>query len=72
MFGMTFWQFWCVVVIILSVLWIALLKSEGLVELETRYYSFTDAKCQIIADKFEKFKHRNDKNIVHHKKKKKK
>ncbi len=72
MFGMTFWQFWCVVVIILSVLWIALLKSEGLVELETRYYSFTDAKYQIVADKFEKFKHRNDKNIVHHKKKKKK
>ena len=71
-FGMTFWQFWCVVVIILSVLWVILLKSQRLIALETRYYSFTDAKYQIIADKFEKFKHRNDKNIIHHKKKKKK
>lgn len=70
--GMTFWQFWCVVVIILSVLWVILLKSQRLIALETRYYSFMDAKYRYLADKFEKFKHRNDKNIVHHKKKKKK
>lgn len=61
MFGLTFWQFWCVIVIVSSILWLLLLKSERLISLETRYYvSFND--------KLEKFIHRNDKNIVHHKK----
>lgn len=39
---------------------------------EVKYYAFTDVKYQAFTDKIEKIKHRNDKNIVHHKKKKKK
>lgn len=69
--GMTFWQFWCVVVIICSLLWIVLLRSKKLTEIEVKYYAFTLAKQEVLADKWEMFKHRNDKNIVHHKKKKK-
>lgn len=72
MFGMTFWQFWCIVVILLSIVWIILLKSEKLALMEVKYYAFTDVKYQDFTDKIEKIKHRNDKNIVHHKKKKKK
>lgn len=72
MFGMTFWQFWCIVVILLSIVWIILLKSEKLALIEVKYYAFTDVKYQAFTDKIEKIKHRNDKNIVHHKKKKKK
>lgn len=72
MLGMTFWQFWCVVVIVLSIVWIILLKSEKVASLEGRTYAFIDNCYKAVADKWEKFKHRNDKNIVHHKKKKKK
>lgn len=70
--GMSFWQFWCIAVIILSVAWILLLRSEKLKELEVKYYAFTEKKYSELSEKIEKFKHRNDKNIVHHKKRKKK
>ena len=69
--GMTFWQFWCIVVIICSVLWLILLRSEKLKAYEVKLYAFTDSKYKVLSDKWERFKHRNDKNIVHHKKKKK-
>lgn len=72
MFGLTFWQFWCVMVIIISVAWILLLKSVKVQELEVKYYTFTDGKYKTFTDKLDSFKHRNDKNIVHHKKRKKK
>ena len=72
MLGMTFWQFWCVVVIVLSIVWILLLKSEKVASLENRTYALIDNCYKATADKWENFKHRNDKNIVHHKKKKKK
>ena len=75
MFGFTFWQFWCVIVIVISIIWIVLLRSSKLCELEAKYYGFTDSKYGSVQKNFkeriEKFKHRNDKNIVHHKKKKK-
>lgn len=70
--GMTFWQFWCVVVIILSVCWILILDNKKLLEAEVKHYTFTDTKINKFNEKLEKFKHRNDKDIVHHKKKKKK
>lgn len=70
--GVTFWQFWCIVVIILSVLWIILLGQKKFIALEDKYAAFAESKHQALTDKWEKFKHRNDKNIVHHKKKKKK
>ena len=76
MFGLTFWQFWCIVVIILSLLWLLLLRSEKLSSLEVKYYTFTNAKQNSFTNKItiriEKILHRNDKNIVHHKRKKKK
>ena len=72
MFGLSFWQFWCVVVIVLSIVWILLLKSEKVAALEIKTYDFIDNSYRSMADRWEKFKHRNDKNIVHHKKKKKK
>ncbi|MBO5936774.1 MAG: prolipoprotein diacylglyceryl transferase [Clostridia bacterium] len=71
MFGMTFWQFCCVMVIIISFIWILLLKSKRLTTFEEKYYSFVGGKYDVIANKFDKFKHRNDKNIVHHNKKRK-
>lgn len=71
MFGMTFWQFWCVVVILLSILWIVLLRVGKLASLEEKYYALTDRLYQPVYDRIEKFKHRNDKSIVHHKKRKK-
>ena len=72
MFGLSFWQFWCVVVIALSCLWIVMLKSQKLDSIEAKTYSIVETKHKNFKDGFEKFKHRNDKNIVHHKKKKKK
>lgn len=69
--GLSFWQFCCVMVIVASILWILLLKSEKLLSLEVKYYAFTDGKYKAFTEKWEKFKHRNDKNIVHHKRKKK-
>lgn len=72
MFGMTFWQFWCIAVILLSVIWIILLKSQKFISCEVKYYDFITAKYDVLSYKVEKFKHRNDKNIVHHKKRKKK
>ena len=79
-FGMTFWQFWCIVVVLASIGWIILLKSRKLQALEVKYYTFIDADVRTFIDsklktftaKIEKFMHRNDKNIVHHKKRKKK
>ena len=64
-FGLTFWQFWCVVIIIISVLWVFLLKSGKMQTIENRYFNVYSAKK-------EKFINRNKKNIVHHDKNKKK
>lgn len=72
MFGLTFWQFWCVVIIVLSCLWIALLKSSKLAGLEEKYYQLVESVYTLVLQEFEKLKHRNDKNIVHHNKNKKK
>ncbi len=63
--GLTFWQFWCVVIIVLSILWIFMLRSEKLVSLEEGYY-------KAYFQRLHKFLTRNEKNIVHHNKNKKK
>ncbi len=78
-FGLTFWQFWCIVVIVASIGWILLLKSEKFASLEVKYYNFTHVKftrftpekLKSFTKRWEKFKHRNDKKIIHHKRKKK-
>lgn len=71
-FGLTFWQLWCVIIIIVSTVWVILLKNEKLVLLEEKYYAFAISKWEPFVSKIEKIKHRNDKNIVHHDKNKKK
>lgn len=65
MFGLTFWQFWCLVTIVLSVLWVLLLKSEKLYIIESKYSDFYESvKIKLLE--------RNKKDIVHHNKNKKK
>lgn len=72
MLGVTFWQFWCVVVIIASVIWVIVLRSEKIKSAELWCYSFIGDTYKKLSDKAVRFIHRNDKNIVHHKKRKKK
>lgn len=64
MFGLSFWQFMCITVIVLSAVWLAILRIPALAAAEDKYYIS-------YAEKLHKFKTRNEKNIVHHKKKKK-
>lgn len=70
--GMTFWQFWCIVTILISCLWLFLLKKEFFIVAEEKFYCFIERKKEDILKKLNDFKHRNDKNIVHHNKNKKK
>lgn len=65
MFGLTFWQFWCIITIIISLIWLALLKWGKFAVTEEKYYSGYEAlKTKLLT--------RNKKNIVHHNKSKKK
>lgn len=65
MFGLTFWQFWCLVTILISCIWLILLKSEKLYIIEKKYEEFYLAvKTKLL--------NRTKKNIVHHNKNKKK
>ena len=52
MLGLSFWQFWCVMVIIISAIWILLLKSVKVKELDVKYYAFTDGKYKTFTDKW--------------------
>ncbi len=64
-FGLTFWQFWCLVTIVISVIWLLLLKSEQLLIIENKYEDFYLGIKTKLLD-------RTKKNIVHHNKNKKK
>ena len=68
--GMTFWQFCCLMTIAVSCIWLMLLKNEKFNKAEVKFYAFTEGRYKAFTDKVENFKHRNDKNIVHHKKRK--
>ena len=59
-------------VIIIACVWILILKSQKFGTFEEKYYAFADSKYEVLAQRIDRFKHRNDKNIVHHKKKHKK
>jgi len=65
MFGLTFWQFWCIVTIVASLIWIALLKWKMITKIEEKYYNAHSALITKLLD-------RNKKNIVHHNKNKRK
>lgn len=65
MFGLTFWQFWCLVTIVISCIWIILLKSEKVYIIEKKYNEFyLGVKTKLLE--------RTKKDIVHHNKNKKK
>ena len=65
MFGLTFWQFWCLVTIVISIVWLILLKSKKLCMIESKYSDFYELlKTKLLT--------RTKKNIVHHNKNKKK
>ncbi len=72
---MNFWQFWCIIVIIISIIWLIILykKTEYA---ECDFEKDSKAIMPVLLEKsalvIEKIKHRNDKNIVHHNKNKKK
>lgn len=72
--GMTFWQVCCVIAIIMSAIWLVVLYAIPKYA-ECSFEINENAPFCKIATKLNKtwncFKHRNDKNIVHHKKKKK-
>ncbi len=64
-FGLTFWQFCCLLTIVLSIVWIILLKAEWLAKKEAE----RDERIK-IAEKARAKKRKAEKNIVHHKKRK--
>lgn len=73
-FGLNTWQFWCVVTIIFSVIWLLILYlNPKYVECSFEANENPPIKVisQKIGDCIHYIKHRNDKNIVHHKRKKK-
>lgn len=65
MFGLSFWQFWCIVTIFASVIWLLLLRTQKLAEIEQKY-------CELYLNLKTRILERNKKNIVHHDKNKKK
>lgn len=75
LFGLNTWQFWCMVSIITCVIWLLILYLNPEYS-ECSFEVKDNAPFDIIKIKLEKtwsyLKHRNDKNIIHHKKKKKK
>ena len=64
-FGLSFWQFWCLITILVSVIWLVLLRWEKMMQLEQKYYGAHAAFIKRILE-------RNKKNITHHNKNKKK
>ena len=39
LFGLSFWQLWCIVVFVISAIWLLILKNPKLPEYEKRYYA---------------------------------
>lgn len=72
--GLNTWQFWCVVSIITCLVWLIVLYTNPKYA-ECNFEPKENAPALVIAKKFsdglDRIKHRNDKNIVHHKKRKK-
>ncbi len=66
--SMNFWQFWCIVVIVISIVWLVILYKKP----EYAECSFENDEKAIIPSIVEKLKNRNKKNIVHHSNNKKK
>ena len=55
--GLSFWQIWCIIVFAGSLLWLHLLKNDKLNEYEEKYYTWYNAKTEVIKAKLqEKFR----------------
>lgn len=46
--GLSFWQLWCIVVFIVSLIWLKILKNQKLSEYEEKYYSFINSRYDAL------------------------
>ena len=51
LFGLSFWQLWCIVVFVNSCIWLLVLKNKKLAELEEKYYTFINAHLDALKEK---------------------
>lgn len=49
--GLSFWQLWCIVVFITSVIWLCILKIQKLSEYEEKYYLFFRSQLDKLIEK---------------------
>ena len=51
LFGLSFWQLWCIVVFVNSCIWLLVLKNQKLTVLEEKYYTFINAHLDALKEK---------------------
>lgn len=51
LFGLSFWQLWCVVVFAASCVWLLILKNPKLTVYEEKYYTFINARLDALKGK---------------------
>ncbi len=51
LFGLSFWQIWCIIVFVASYFWLRLLKNPKLPEVEEKYYTFINARFDAFKGK---------------------
>lgn len=60
LFGLSFWQLWCIAVFVLSVIWLYILKIPKLAEYEEKYYSWQAVQFEKVKSKLFKGKKANE------------
>lgn len=51
LFGLSFWQLWCIVVFVASCVWLRILKIPKLPEYEEKYYTFINVRIDALKEK---------------------
>lgn len=51
LFGLSFWQLWCVAVFVASCVWLLILKNPKLTVYEEKYYTFINARLDALKGK---------------------
>ena len=51
LFGLSFWQLWCIIVFVTSCVWLYILRRPKLVEYEEKYYTFINARIDALKEK---------------------
>ena len=51
LFGLSFWQIWCVIVFVISVIWIVIAKNPKLPEKEERFYAWRKKQVQKLRER---------------------